>query len=564
MRMTGAQAVIQCLIEENVKYVYGYPGGAVLPLYDALFETTKIKHVLVRQEQAAAHAASGVSRSSDTVGVCIATSGPGATNLVTGIATAFMDSIPMVAFTGQVPTGLIGTDAFQEVDITGITLPITKHSYLVKNVEDIPQIVKDAFHIANTGRKGPVLIDIPKNVQMTEFDYKPAKSTDLRGYKPNYTPNKKQVNRVAAEIKKAKKPLFLIGGGMVMAKADQKLKALLEITKIPCISTLMALGTLPYLHPLDFGMIGLHGSPVANYAVTHADLLISLGARFDDRSTIVTQTFAPRATIVHVDIDPAEIDKNIQTQIPVVADLDLFLEALLEKVEPKEVPEWTRELYGWHDIYPIKYKDDGMLKPQIVLEKLSQRTQGEAIITTEVGQHQMWTAQFYQFNRPGSFITSGGLGTMGYGFPAAIGASMMNPDRLVVNIAGDGSFQMNMAEIGTAIEQELPIKIILFNNKSLSLVRQLQYFATNRRYSGIDFTKNPDFCKLVLSYPGTEAYRIESPDQVDEVFDKALNNGKFTLIECIVSNEERVYPVACPVNGINKMNYLDDVEILCE
>lgn len=564
MRMTGAQAILKCLIEENVEYVYGYPGGAVLPLYDALYECKEIKHILMRSEQAAAHAASGVSRTSGTVGVCIATSGPGATNLVTGIATAYMDSIPMIAITGQVPTSLIGTDAFQEVDITGITLPISKHSYLVKDVKEIPQIIKDAFHIANTGRKGPVVIDIPKNIQMMEFDYEPAKPTELRGYKPNLAPNKKQVNRVAEEIKKAKRPLFLIGGGMVMAKADQKLKSLLEIAKIPSISTLMALGTLPYDHPLYFGMIGLHGSPVANYAVTNADLLISLGARFDDRSTIVAKTFAPKATIVHVDIDPAEIDKNIETQIPVVADLSYFLDALLEKVEPAQYDEWTQQLYNWNDSYPVKYKDDGVLKPQIVLEKLSEHTNGNAIISTEVGQHQMWTAQFFRFSQPGSFLTSGGLGTMGYGFPASIGASMMNQDRLVVNVAGDGSFQMNMAEIGTAIEQGRPIKVLLFNNTSLSLVRQLQYFGTNKRYSGIDFFKNPDFCKLVLAYPDTEAYRIESPDQIDEVFDKALHNGKFTLIECMVSNEERVYPVACPVSGLNKMNYLDDVEIVCE
>lgn len=564
MKMTGAQAIIKCLLEENVKYIYGYPGGAVLPLYDALFETKEIKHILVRGEQAAAHAASGVSRTSDTVGVCVATSGPGATNLVTGIATAYMDSIPMVAITGQVPTGLIGTDAFQEVDITGITLPITKHSYLVKDVKEIPQVIKDAFHIANTGRKGPVLIDIPKNIQMTEFDYKPAHETNLRSYKPNYSPNKKQVMRVAEEIKKAKRPLILSGGGMVMAKADQKLKELLEIAKIPTIQTLMSLGTLPYDHPLYYGMIGLHGSPVANYAVTNADLLVSFGARFDDRSTIVTKTFAPKATIVHVDIDPAEIDKNVRTQIPVVSDLSLFLDALLERIEPAEFTEWKAELDSWNTSYPLTYKDEGVLKPQIVLEKLAERTRGNAIISTEVGQHQMWTAQFYSFSNPASFLTSGGLGTMGYGFPAAVGAQMMNPDRLVVNVAGDGSFQMNMAEIGTAIEQNLPIKLLLFNNTSLSLVRQLQYFGTNKRYSGIDFTSNPDFCKLVEAYPNTEAYRIESPDQIDEVFDKALNNGKFTLIECIVSNEERVYPVACPVNGLNKMNYLDDVEIVCE
>ena len=564
MRMTGAQAIIKGLIDHGIKNVYGYPGGAVLPLYDALYETRDIRHVLMRSEQAAAHAASGVSRTSNTVGVCIATSGPGATNLVTGIATAYMDSVPMIAITGQVPTGLIGTDAFQEVDITGITLPIVKHSYLVKNAEEIPQILEDAFHIANTGRKGPVLIDIPKNVQMTEFEYIEPEETRLRGYKPNYEPNKKQIARVADEIQKAKRPLILTGGGMVHAKAAPRLRALLQTVEIPVISTLMSLGTVPNRHPLYFGMLGLHGRPVANFAVSKCDLLISLGARFDDRTTLVPETFAPEATIVHVDVDPAEIDKNIETRVPIVADLGRFIEELAKKAEPKTCRDWVKQLTDWNDAYPFKYQEDDALKPQIVLRALSDLTDGNAFITTEVGQHQMWAAQFYRYQDHGRLITSGGLGTMGYGLPAAIGAAMENPGKPVVNIAGDGSFQMNMGEIGTAVEQGLPIKLLLFNNRSLSLVRQLQYFGAGKRYSGIDFTCNPDFCKLVEAYPDTETYRIERPDQVEDVLKTALANDKFTLIECIVSNEERVYPVACPTNGLNKMNYLDDVEIVCE
>lgn len=545
--MNGAQAVIKCLEDKGVKNIYGYPGGAVLPLYDALLETDKMKHVLTRNEQNAAHAANGASRSSDTVGVCMATSGPGATNLVTGIATAFMDSIPLIAITGQVSTDMIGTDAFQEVDITGITLPIIKHSYLVKDANELPQIIEDAFHIANTGRKGPVLIDIPKNVQLQEIEYRSPHKTNLRGYKPNYAPHPKQVEKVLEAIKNAKKPLFLVGGGMIYAKASENFRKLIDQLQIPVVCTMMGLGVIDSTDENFFGMIGLHGHPSANFTVSNCDLLINLGVRFGDRSTLSPSTFSSHAKMVHIDIDPAEIGKNVRVDIPIVADLRMVTEQMNRKIKnenldswKKEIQEWKRSIKAFKEKYPLTYKQDMTLKPQSVIEKLSKYTKGDAFITTEVGQHQLWAAQFYQFTKPGTLITSGGLGTMGYGLPAAIGVKMNHRDKTVINIAGDGSFQMNLPEIATAIEQNLDIKILLFNNHSLSLVRQLQYFGINKRYSGVQFTSNPDFVKLVKAYPNTKAYRVERIDQVDEVLKRSLHNGKLTLIECMVSNEEIV------------------------
>ncbi len=559
--MNGAQAVIKTLADKGVKQIYGYPGGSVLPLYDALLESDRIKHILVRNEQASAHAASGQSRTGDVVGVCLSTSGPGATNLVTGIATAYMDSIPMIIITGQVATNLIGTDAFQEVDITGITLPIVKHSYLVKEANELPQIIEDAFHIANTGRKGPVLIDIPKDIQLTEIDYIAPKPAQLKSYKPNVTAHHKQVKKVAESIAKAKKPLFFIGGGMVSSGAAQQFNTLLERIKVPVASTLMGLGAVASKNPYFIGMVGLHGSPTTNYAIQHCDLLINLGARFDDRSTIVVETFAPNATICHVDIDPAEIGKNILVEIPVVADLKIFIEELSKIAKDMEFASWLEEIRGMQRRYPITYKRDGNLKPQYIIQRLYELTEGDAYVTTDVGQHQMWTAQYYRFNEPGKFITSGGLGTMGYGLPAAIGIKANHPNKTVVCVTGDGSFQMNFHEIATALEQGMDIKILLLNNDTLSLVRQLQYFSSDKRYSGVDFTANPDFVRLVKAYPNTEAYAIYSMDDVDHVLEKALNNGKLTLIDCHVSNQELVYPVASPKVGLNAMQYLDDETI---
>lgn len=549
MRLTGAQALIKFLEDENVKYVFGYPGGAVLALYDALLESTKITHVLVRQEQAAVHAASGYARVTGRPGVCIATSGPGATNLVTGLATAYMDSIPIVAITGQVGTDMIGTDAFQEVDITGITMPITKHNYLVKDVKKLPEIIKEAFHIASTGRPGPVLIDLPKNVSGATFDYKPVGSVDLQGYKPTYQGHPAQVKNLAGLISQAERPLICAGGGVVTSNAWDVLKDLAETLNTPVTTTLMGLGAFPEDHPLSLGMLGLHGTPYANYAVQNCDLLIGIGMRFDDRVTSAVQKFAPQAKVVHIDIDPAEIGKNVAVDLPIVGDVKNVLSELLKRVSPKKNALWLEQIGSWKKSHPLKYGEQGeRLRPQYILEKLGEMTKGKAIVTTDVGQHQMWTAQYYNFTKPRSFITSGGLGTMGYGLPAAVGAQLAAPDSLVVAVTGDGSLQMNMGELGTATEQKLPIKVLLLNNSHLCLVKQLQYFNSGKRYSGVCFTGNPDFVRLVTSYPGAVGLRIEKPEDVEPVLKEALSNGKLTLIDCQISDEELVYPVV-PNNG---------------
>lgn len=557
MIVNGAQAVMKILQDEGVERIFGYPGGAVLPLYDELLKTD-IEHILMRDEQSCAHAASGVSRSTDKVGVCLSTSGPGATNLVTGIATAFMDSVPMIAITGQVASSMVGTDAFQEVDITGITLPIVKHSYLVKNVEDIPQIVKDAFHIANTGRKGPVLIDIPKDIQMQTFEYKEPEPTKLPGYRPNYKPNKKQVTRVLKKLKEAKKPMILLGGGVNHARAYEKIAQIAETLKIPVITTLMGISGISRECPYYCGMIGLHGSVAANYATSNCDFLLNLGARFDDRTTIVSGTFATNAVIAHVDIDPAEIGKNIDTRIPIVADINAFLDEFIPKLEPQDWSCWMAEVRTMVDKYPTLNKGSSTVSPKKVLEKLAEKTGPDTYVTTEVGQHQMFAAQYFRFKKAGTFVTSGGLGTMGYGLPAAIGIAIENRDHTVINVCGDGSLQMNFAEIATAVEHDLPIKLLLFNNSSLNLVRQLQYFSSEKRYSGIDFTKNPDFCKIVEAYEDTETFRIHNDSQIDSVLDRALNNGKFTLIEVDADPDDIVYPVASPVEGIRSLSYLNE------
>ena len=556
MKINGATAVIKTLEELKVKNIFGYPGGAVLPLYDALLNS-HITHILARSEQAACHAAAGISKTSDEIGVCFATSGPGATNLVTGIATAFADSVPLIIITGQVPTFMVGTDAFQEVDTTGITLPIVKYSYLVKKASDIPQIITDAFHIAGTGRKGPVLIDIPKDIQTEEFEYKKPKEPNLKGYKPNYFPNKKQLVRVWESISKSKRPLILIGGGLVFSNASEDLLKILEKAPMPVISTLMGKG-FRHIYKNSFGMIGLHGNAAANYAATNCDLLISLGARFGDRATINSESFAKKAKIIHVDIDPAEIDKNIECNTPVVSDLKNFLKELLPIVEELNFDIWIDRIKEINEKYPTTYIKDGSLKPQEVLEKINKYIDENTYVTTEVGQHQMWAAQFLKMKGPGKFITSGGLGTMGFGLPAALGIGVNDKNKKIIVISGDGSFQMNFAELATASEQDLNLKIFLFNNSSLSLVKQLQYFSQNKRYSGIKFKKNPDFCKLATAYPGVNAFKINSPKEIDKVLKEAFSTEGTVLVECVVSNEEKVYPVANSSKGIEEMIYLND------
>ncbi len=555
MSMSGAEALIKGLEAEGVEVIFGYPGGAVLSIYDAL-KKSSIRHVLVRQEQAAVHAASGYARVTGGVGVCLATSGPGATNLVTGIATAYMDSIPLVAITGQVATSMVGTDAFQEVDIFGITMPIVKHNYLVKNVEDLPRVIQEAFHIARSGRPGPVLIDIPKDVSGGLLKkYQVPERVELRGYKPTLRGHSSQIRNLAELIKEAKKPLIYAGGGVVHADAHQELLALAEKADIPVTTTLQGLGVFPENHPLSIGMLGMHGLPCANITVQESDLLIGLGVRFDDRVTLSVERFAPKAKVVHVDVDPAEISKNVLVDLPIVGDVRLVLEDLLELVPKKENPEWIEEVHQIKKGCPLIYGDyKALLKPQYVLEKLAGLLEGRnSIITADVGQHQMWTAQYNKFLKPRTFLTSGGLGTMGYGFPASVGAQIAAPDATVVAVTGDGSFQMHMAELGTATENNLPIKILLFNNSYLGMVKQLQHFFVEERYAGVEFTGNPDFVHLIGSYRNAASYRITNYDEVEDVLKEALDNGKLTLIECVISDQEYVYPIVPNEKGLDEM-----------
>jgi acetolactate synthase-1/2/3 large subunit len=550
MKLTGAQILIECLEREGVDVIFGYPGGQVIPIFDALYDA-RIRNILVRHEQGAAHAADGYARSTGKTGVCLATSGPGATNLVTGIATAYMDSVPMVAITGQVPTFLLGCDSFQEADITGITIPVTKHNYLVKELKDLPRMIKEAFHIASTGRPGPVLVDLPKDltVQTAKFEY--PESVNLPGYKPNYIGNARQIKDAAEAIHKAARPLLYVGGGAVISGAYQELRRLAELLQIPVTTTLMGITAFPSGHPLSLGMLGMHGTAYANFAACETDLIIAVGARFDDRVTGNLETFAPRATVIHIDIDPAEIGKNVAVDIPIVGDVKNVLEMLIERVAPRSNPEWLQQIEEWKRMYPLKYEPDG-LKPQRVIEELSRLTQGKAIICTEVGQHQMWTAQYYRFDEPRSLVTSGGLGTMGFGFPAAIGAQIANPDRLVVNIAGDGSFQMNIQELGTVVAHNIPVKVIILNNCYLGMVRQWQEFFFNSRYSGTVMDFNPDFVKVAEAY-GAAGFRIETAAELPAVLKQALETPGPVVVDCRVEREENVLPMVPANSSIHQM-----------
>lgn len=545
MKMTGAQILLECLEREGVEVIFGYPGGQVIPIYDALYDA-KIRNILVRHEQGAVHAADGYARSTGKVGVCLATSGPGATNLVTGIATAYMDSVPLVAITGQVPTHLLGCDSFQEADITGITIPITKHNFLVKEIKDIPRVVKEAFHIASTGRPGPVLIDIAKDITTLTDEFEYPDTVNLPGYKPNYIGNVRQVKDAVDTILKAKRPVLYVGGGAVSSGAHQEILRLAETLDIPVTTTLMGMTAFPSRHPLSLGMLGMHGTAYANFAICETDVLIAVGARFDDRVTGNLETFAPKAKVIHIDIDPAEIGKNVAVDIPIVGDAKTVLEMILERVTPQTRPEWHAQIRAWKEAYPLKYEATG-LKPQRVIEEIYQITQGDAIICTEVGQHQMWTAQFYPFSRPRSLVTSGGLGTMGFGFPAAIGAQVGNPDRLVINIAGDGSFQMNIQELGTAVAHRIPVKVIILNNFYLGMVRQWQEFFFQKRYSATVLDSNPDFVKIAEAY-GASGFRITRPEELAETLEKALHTPGPVVVDCHVDREENVLPMV-PAGG---------------
>jgi acetolactate synthase-1/2/3 large subunit len=550
MEMNAAQALVHCLELEGVKVIFGYPGGATLPVYDALYKSG-IKHVLVRHEQGAAHAADGYARATGKVGVCMATSGPGATNLVTGIANAYMDSVPMVIFTGQVPTGQVGTDAFQEVDITGITMPVTKHNYLVKDAAKLPEIIKNAFHIASTGRPGPVLIDLPKDVAQTVIDFEYPQTVNLRGYKPNYKGHPKKIDEAVNLLRKSTRPVIYAGGGILNAGATAELRQLAEIISAPVTNTFMGLSGFPGEHPQFLGMLGLHGTRYANLAVTNCDLLIALGARFDDRVTGKIAAFAPDARIIHVDIDPAEIGKNVRIHVPIVGDVKLVLQALLSKLkesEQTERGEWVEQIARWKEMYPLEYKHAGKLKPQAVIEALYRFTGGDSVVATDVGQHQMWVAQYYRFKRPGTLISSGGLGCMGFGMPAAVGAQIGCPEKPVILVTGDGSFQMTMQELATAVEQDLQIKIFILNNRTLGMVRQLQEFYCDARYMAVNFKFTLDFAGLAGPY-GIKGYTVKTEEELEALLPEIMSSAKTVIVDCLVSAEENVSPMVLAGQG---------------
>jgi len=553
VKRSGSRVVTEALLKEGVKIIFGYPGGAVIPLYDVLYETPEIKHILTRHEQAAAHAADGYARATGEVGVCIATSGPGATNLVTGIATAYMDSIPLVVLTGQVPTSMIGNDAFQEANITGITYSITKHNYLVKDVDELPGVLKEAFYIARTARPGPVLIDLPRNVQTGETSVPYPEEVQIRSYNPNYKGNPKQIRRAAEAIDKSERPVIYAGGGVISSGASSELAEFARRINIPVTTTLMGLGSFSEDDPLSLKMLGMHGTRYANYAVSDTDLLIAVGARFDDRITGKISEFASHAKIIHIDIDPTAISKNVRVDIPIVGDAKNILSQLLSAARKgKKRESWHQKIQEWKKKYPLKYELGGDLKPQYVVEMIYKMTKGEAIITTEVGQNQMWAAQFYRYTKPRTFISSGGLGTMGYGFPASIGAQIGRPEKIVFDIAGDGSFQMNIQELATAVNYKVPVKIAILNNGYLGMVRQWQQLFYESRYSQVNLEGHPDFVKVAQAYE-IEGIRVTKPEQVEPALKKALNIAGPVILDFRVSREENVFPMVPAGAALNQI-----------
>jgi acetolactate synthase-1/2/3 large subunit len=561
-KITGSQAVVRCLQEEGVKTIFGYPGGAVIDLYDALFDAD-IVNVLVRHEQGAVHAADGLARVTGEVGVALLTSGPGATNGVTGIATAYMDSIPLVVLTGQVPRPLIGNDAFQEVDIVGITRPCTKHNYLVGKIEDLVPTIREAFHIARTGRPGPVLVDLPKDLLASQLTFPDKPVINMLSYQPTYKPHPVQIEKACKKIIKAKKPVLYVGGGVILSNASKELTELAIKLNIPVTMTLMGLGAFPGTHELSMGMLGMHGTYTANMAVAECDLLIAVGARFDDRVTGKLAEFASNAEIIHIDIDPTSISKNVKVDIPIVADCKNALAAINEwfntkanislEEEAGRHQTWFNLIREWTAKHPLSYKENNdIIKPQYVIETLHKLTGGKAIITTEVGQNQMWTAQFYQFDYPRHFVTSGGLGTMGFGLPAAIGAQMAFPDKTVIDIAGDGSIQMNIQELATAKQYKCPVKIAILNNSYLGMVRQWQELFYNKRYSSTTMDVTPDFVDLARAY-GAVGLRATTKNEVEPVIKEALATDNLVIMDFKIEREEGVYPMVPAGKGNTEM-----------
>ncbi|ALQ34668.1 biosynthetic-type acetolactate synthase large subunit [Fusobacterium hwasookii] len=545
----GARILLECLSRLGINEIFGYPGGAVIPIYDELYNFKEIKHYFARHEQGAVHEADGYARSTGKVGACLATSGPGATNLVTGIMTAHMDSIPLLVITGQVSSSLLGKDAFQESDIVGITVPITKNNYLVQDIKDLPRILKEAYYIASTGRPGPVLVDIPRDIQLQEIPYDEFNKIyendfTLEGYNPVYEGHKGQIKMAIKMIKDSKKPLIIAGAGILKAHAYEELKEFVEKTNIPVAMTLLGLGSFPGNHELALGMIGMHGTTYANYAANEADLIIATGMRFDDRVTGNPQKFIPNAKIIHIDIDPAEIGKNKLIDVPIVGDLKNVLTDLNEKAPKVSHDEWLKQIKKWKKDYSLIYRktEDDILIPQEILAEINKITKGDVIVATDVGQHQMWAAQFLTFNNPYSILTSGGAGTMGFGLPAAIGAQVANPNKRVLAVVGDGGFQMTFQELMLIKEYNLPVKIFIINNSYLGMVRQWQELFHEKRYSSVDLSYNPDFIKIGEAY-GIKSIQLTNKKDLKKHLKKILESDEAVLVECIVEKEENVYPM---------------------
>ncbi len=547
--INGARMLLECLYRVGVTDMFGYPGGAVIPIYDELYTFNKINYYFSRHEQGAAHEADGYARVTGKVGVCLATSGPGATNLVTGIMTAHMDSIPMLAITGQVKSQMLGKDAFQETDIVGITVPITKMNYLVQDIKDIPRIIKEAYYIAGTGRPGPVLVDIPNDIQLQEISYEEfnklyEKEIKLEGYSPTYEGHLGQVKKAIKLIKEAKKPLIIAGAGILKSGANQELLEFAKKIDTPVTTTLLGLGGFSEEHELSLGMLGMHGTVAANYATVETDLVIAAGIRFDDRITGNPNTFCPNAKFIHIDIDPAEIDKNVIVDVPIVGDLKNVLTMLIGEVKEKNNKEWVKQVKIWKKEYPFAHRKVEMdkLLPQEVLKELNSILKGNAIIATDVGQHQMWAAQYLTYIKPNSIVSSGGAGTMGFGLPAAIGAQVGARDKKVVLIVGDGGFQMTFQELMLIKQYNLPIKVIIINNAYLGMVRQWQELFKDRRYSSVDLSINPDFIKIAEAY-GLRAERIENKKELKKKLKSLIESDEGVVIDCIVEKEENVFPM---------------------